>query len=126
MSKCAAIAASGNPCKGMPIDGSQFCYHHHPDNAGKLSTRGQRGGKTGGRGRPRVELANIKTQLHELADSVLDGSVGRADASVAGQLLNIVLRAVTVELQVREQMELIERLEALEEALAREEEHRAS
>src|SRR5215213_292348 len=116
MAKCTAIAASGNPCKGTPLSGSSFCFHHHPDNAGKLSARGQRGGKTGGRGRPRVELANIKTQLHELADSVLDGSVDRADASVAGQLLNIVLRAVTVELQVREQLELVERLEKLEQA----------
>jgi hypothetical protein len=52
-----------------------------------------------------------------LADGVLDGSVDRADASVAGQLLNIVLRAVTVELQVREQLELVERMERLEEAL---------
>jgi hypothetical protein len=48
-----------------------------------------------------------------LADGVLDGSVDRADASVAGQLLNIVLRAVTVELQVREQLELTERVEDL-------------
>src|SRR5215217_9243554 len=117
MAKCSAIAASGNPCKGVPIDGSQWCYQHHPDNAGKLHERGHRGGKRGGRGRPQVELSKIKTQLQDLADGVLDGSVDRADASVAGQLLNIVLRAVTVELQVREQLELVERMERLEEAL---------
>jgi len=114
MAKCSAIAASGNPCKGVPIDGSQWCYQHHPDNAGKLHERGHRGGKRGGRGRPQVELSKIKTQLQDLADGVLDGSVDRADASVAGQLLNIVLRAVTVELQVREQLELTERVEDLE------------
>jgi len=62
-------------------------------------------------------VQGIKTQLQDLADGVLDGTVDRADASVVGQLLNIVLRAVTVELQVREQEELIERLEALEESL---------
>ena len=130
MAKCSAIAASGNPCKGVPIDGSQWCYHHHPDNASKLHARGHRGGRRGGRGRPSSELkrlqarfeelaqlVKIKTQLQDLADGVLDGSVDRADASVAGQLLNIVLRAVTVELQVREQLELQERLEQLEDAL---------
>jgi hypothetical protein len=58
--------------------------------------------------------------LHELVGGVLDGSVDRADASVAGQLLNIVLRAVTVDLQVREQLELVERLEAVEQALEQE------
>ena len=34
-----------------------------------------------------------------------------------GQLLNTVIRAVSVELKAREQLELIERLEMLEEAL---------
>ena len=38
-------------------------------------------------------------------------------AAVASQVLNVYLRAVSVELKAREQLELIERLEALEEAL---------
>ena len=110
-------AASGNPCKGVPIAGSQWCYHHHPDNAHKLHARGSKGGKRGGRGRPQAELSNIKTQLQDLADGVLDGHVARADASVVGQLLNVMLRAVQIQLQVREQEELVERLEALEQAI---------
>jgi len=51
---------------------------------------------------------------------VLDGSVNRADAAVASQILNILLRAITTELQVREQQEVLERLEALEGDLDRE------
>jgi hypothetical protein len=38
-------------------------------------------------------------------------------AAVASQVLNVYLRAVSVELKAREQLELIERLEALEETL---------
>ena len=38
-------------------------------------------------------------------------------AAVASQVLNVYLRAVSVELKAREQLELIERLEALEESL---------
>jgi len=116
MAKCSAIAKSGNPCGGVPIDGSQWCYHHHPDNQGKLHARGRKGGQRGGRGRPRVELSNVKAQLQDLADGVLDGTVDRADASVVGQLLNIILRAISVDLEAREQEELVQRLEALEEA----------
>jgi len=52
--------------------------------------------------------------LQDLLDGVLDGSVDRGDASVAGQLLNYMIRSVQVELQAREQEELVERLEALE------------
>jgi hypothetical protein len=50
---------------------------------------------------------------------VLEGRQDRADAAVAGQLFNTYLRAVSVELKAREQQELTERLEALEEALKR-------
>jgi len=117
MAKCSGITQAGEACKGRPIDNSQWCYYHHPEYVEERKRHGARGGKRAGRGRPQVELSNIKTQLHDLADGVLDGSVDRADASVAGQLLNIVLRAVTVELQVREQLELVERMERLEEAL---------
>jgi hypothetical protein len=117
MGKCSGITLSGEACKGRPIDDSQWCYYHHPNYVEERKRQGSKGGKRGGRGRPQVELSNIKTQLQDLADGVLDGSVDRADASVAGQLLNIVLRAVTVELQVREQLELQERLEQLEDAL---------
>jgi len=48
---------------------------------------------------------------------VLEGSVDRSDAAVISQVLNIYLRAVSVELKVREQQELTERLEELEQAL---------
>src|SRR5215208_4162010 len=114
MDKCSGITRSGEACKGKPFDNSQWCYYHHPEYVEERKRHGAKGGKRAGRGRPQVELSNIKTQLHDLADGVLDGSVDRADASVAGQLLNIVLRAVTVELQVREQLELTERVEDLE------------
>jgi len=55
----------------------------------------------------------------ELADAVLDGTQNRASAAVAGQLLNTLIRAVGVELRVREQLDLIGRLEELEEIVER-------
>jgi hypothetical protein len=48
---------------------------------------------------------------------VLTGTVDKGVAAVASQVLNVCLRAVSVELKVNEQVELIERLEALEEVL---------
>jgi hypothetical protein len=94
--------------------GSEYCLNHDPARAEENKRRYSKGGKRGGRGRPRVELASIRTQLQDLLDGVLDGSVDRGDASVAGQLLNYMIRSVQVELQAREQDELVERLEALE------------
>lgn len=38
-------------------------------------------------------------------------------AAVASQILNVYLRAISTELAVREQLELVERLEALERSV---------
>jgi hypothetical protein len=59
-----------------------------------------------------------------LADDVLEEKVDKGVAAVASQVLNVYLRAVSVELKAREQLELVERLEVLEETLARNKENR--
>ncbi len=117
MAKCSGITQAGTACRGIPIGDSQWCYVHHPDHAEERRRHGSRGGKRGGRGRPQAELSDIKRRLLELAEEVLAGEVNRSAAAIAGQLLNTYIRAVSVELKAREQLELIERLEALEAAL---------
>ncbi len=57
----------------------------------------------------------MKSQLQDLTDRVLAGEVDRSAATVCAQLLNVKLRVVEVERKVREQDELLERIEALEE-----------
>ena len=64
-----------------------------------------------------AELTDVKRRLSDLVDDVLEGRKDRGDAAVAGQLLNTYIRAVGVELKAREQLEVVERLEALEEGL---------
>ena len=119
MGKCSGMTQAGTACKGIPIDGSQWCYVHHPDHVAERRRHGSKGGKRGGRGRPHTELASIKDRLSKMADDVLEGEVDKGVAAVASQVLNVYLRAISVELKAREQLELIERLEALEAALER-------
>jgi hypothetical protein len=123
LSRCTAIKATGDRCKVRAIEGSEWCWNHDPAHAEERRRHGQRGGKRGGRGRPQVELADIKRRLLELTEGVLsDDEEKRVDkgvAAVASQVLNVYLRAVSVELKAREQLELIERLETLEEGLER-------
>ncbi len=117
MAKCAGITQAGAACKGIPIEGSEWCYVHHPDHADERRRHGSRGGKRGGRGRPVSELARLQGRFEELADKVLSGDVERAKAAVACQLLNGARSCVRDGLTAREQEELVERLEALEGAL---------
>jgi hypothetical protein len=117
MPKCAAVTRAGTACKGVPIDGSQWCYVHDPGRADERRRHGRKGGKRGGRGRPHAELQEVKQLIRHLVAGVLKGERDRSDAAVCGQLLNVQLRAIATELQVREQLELVQRLEELEAVL---------
>jgi hypothetical protein len=118
LSGCAAITGAGTSCKGVAIDGSDYCYAHDPAHAEERRRAASKGGRRGGRGRPRVEISSIKLQLQELADNVADGSVMRADAAVIARVLSVLLSALKLELDIKEQREFVERLDALEEAVA--------
>ncbi len=119
MTLCSGIKADGGRCRAQAMRNSAWCIGHDPDQAEARRRRASKGGKRGGRGRPQAELSDIKRRLSDLADDVLEGKVARSSAAVAGQILHTYIRAVAVELKAREQMELIERLEMLEEQLER-------
>jgi hypothetical protein len=111
--RCSGITRSGSRCQRSAEGPHGLCWAHDPTNADQRRRLASKAGKS----KPDRELANIKARLSDLADDVLEGRQDRQDAAVVGQLLNTVIRAVSVELKAREQLELIERLEMLEEAL---------
>ena len=117
MALCSGIKADGGRCKAQAMHGSEWCIGHHPDKAQARRLRASKGGKRGGRGRPQAELSEVKRRLSELVSAVLEGRTDRGDAAVVSQLLNTYIRAVGVELKVREELELRERLELLEAGL---------
>ncbi len=116
MAKCSGITQAGTACRGIPIEDSEYCHAHHPGRANERRRHGSKGGKRGGRGRPVAELQDVKRQLRELAESVMAGGADRGDAAVAGQLYGTYIRAISVEVKLKEVLEVEERLAALEEA----------
>ena len=117
MAKCAGITQAGTACKGIPIDGSQWCYAHHPDRAKERRRHGSKGGRRGGRGRPIAELGALRDENAEIRRRLLEGELLPNVAAVAVQSINTDIRAVGAAMKAREQEELVERLEGLEEAL---------
>ena len=111
--RCAGTKRDNSPCTATVEPPQRFCWWHDPANADKRRRAASKAGKS----KPSRELPMIKTRLSDLADDVLEGSADKGAAAVAGQLLNTYLRAVAVELKAREQLELVERLEALEQAV---------
>lgn len=115
MARCAGIKRDGGRCEAVVTAQQTYCYHHDPAAAEKRKRVAAKGGKS----KPNRELAAIKGRLSDLADDVLTGAVDRGDAAVVSQVLNVYLRAVSVELKAKEQQELTERLEELEVLLER-------
>src|SRR5215207_9472693 len=113
MNRCPGTKRDNSPCTVMVEPPQKYCWWHDPANAEARHQAAVRGGKRAGRGRPQVELQDVKRRLSDLA-----GTVDKGVGAVTSQILNVYIRAVSVELQVREQLELIERLETLEASLA--------
>jgi hypothetical protein len=117
MSLCAGIRTDGGRCGAQAIRDSEWCFNHHPDYEQARQRRASKGGKRGGRGRPVAELAALRVENADIRRRLLEGELLPGIAAVAVQSINTDIRAVGVVLKAREQEELIERLEALEEAL---------
>ncbi len=114
MRECGDKTRSGQACKGIAIDSSGLCHAHHPDRADARRRAASKGGKRGGRGRPMIEVANLKEQLSDLYTSVLVGVVPPNVGAVAAQVAGARIRLVETERRIKETEELEERIEALE------------
>jgi hypothetical protein len=113
MPRCLGSKPDGSSCERIVGAEQSYCYSHDPARRAERERNAARGGKAKASG----ELSGIKARLSTLANDVLSGEVDKGVGAVASQVLNVYLRAVSVELKAREQLELTERLEALEEAL---------
>jgi hypothetical protein len=117
LAKCSGITQAGTACKGIPIEGSGYCYVHHPDHAEERQRHGSRGGKRGGRGRPVAELGALRVENGSIRERLLAGELQPGVAAVAVQSINTDIRAVSAALKAKEVEELEGRLEELERVL---------
>jgi hypothetical protein len=120
MARCSAYKPNGQRCKIEAMPDSDMCWSHDPSFKETRRRHAVKGGRAGGRNRPNNEIADIKDRLKKIALDVLDptSEVGRGDAAVAIQAYGQIMNAIRTQLRVREQEELIERLEALEGVLS--------
>ncbi|MDP9457967.1 MAG: DUF5763 domain-containing protein [Actinomycetota bacterium] len=113
MALCAGIKRDGGRCTATVPPSKGYCYQHDPERQEERKRNASKAGKS----KPLRELQDVKKRLSDLARDVLEGRENRASAAVAGQLLNTDIRAVSVELKAKEQQDLEQRLEELEELL---------
>ena len=109
---CRATKASGDPCKAPATGPHGYCWAHDPANAEQRSRMASKAARS----KPSRELVGLKAQLVDLTQDVIAGELETGRAAVANQLINTRLRAIELERKIREQDEILERLEALEAA----------
>jgi hypothetical protein len=119
MSVCSGIRADGGRCKAQAMRNSEWCINHHPNYEQARRRRASKGGKRGGRGRPIAELGALRDENADIRRRLLEGELLPNVAAVAVQSINSDIRAVGAAMKAREQEELVERLELLEEGLGR-------
>ena len=110
MPRCTATKDDGSPCERIVSASQKFCFAHDPARASQRS----RSASKAARSKPSRELKAVKERLRKLAEQVLSGEVDEEPASVAARVYGVYLRAVEQERKVREQEEILERIEALE------------
>src|ERR671932_1703319 len=114
MAKCAANKPDGTPCERIVRASQKYCYAHDPLHQQARS----RAARKAARSKPNRELSALKEQLFTLYEDVREGRIEPKVGAVVNQVLNTRLRAVALERDIREQEELAERIEALEQKSA--------
>ena len=113
MPRCIATKPDGSPCERIVSASRKYCYAHDPSKAAARS----RTATKAGRSKPHRELHETRTQLQDLVDKILAKKIDRGAAAVAGQLLNVKLRALVIERRIKESEEFEARLDEIERRL---------
>ncbi len=92
MGTCQAIKAGGGRCGAAAMRGYSTCYGHHPELATERRSNASRGGRSGGRGRPRTETADLKKEIRAVISGVISEEIPQGRGAVALQGFGVLLR----------------------------------
>ena len=119
--RCSAIKAGGERCQRIVGKDQQYCYSHDP---ARSSERRENASKAGAQSHKNShaadEIGALRARLREISEGVLAGQLTTARGQTVATILGVLLRSYEVERKLREQDELVKRLEAVERAYDRE------
>ena len=103
--RCQGITSQGKRCEKLIGAGQNLCFLHDPASAEKRKEMASRAAKARHGGGERAEIVELRQEMRELADKVLDRKVTTGVGSVVNQILGNLLK--TFETQ-RKQVEFDE------------------
>ena len=117
MNLCLGTKRDNSPCTVTVEAPQNYCWWHDPANAQTRKQAAAKGGKRAGRGRPQAELNQLKGEVREVIDAVRSGELDKGIGAVVFQGYGVLLKAHAVALDVQERLELLPRLEEIEECM---------
>ncbi len=114
MPRCSGITRGGDQCSASVRPGEKWCYNHDPARQDERRRNASKAGKSGGN----RDVIDLKRQLSDLYDATLAGEVDRGVAAVLTQIVNARTRLLETEARLKEQQELVERIQRMEEMIA--------
>jgi hypothetical protein len=108
--RCAAITRAGGRCQKDATEVSEYCWSHSPENANKRKQIARRGGKSKGAS---GEIVQIKREIRRIVEAVEKGQIESRVGGVVFQGLNLWIKALDTERNIRETEELAEMVEEL-------------
>ena len=114
MHRCSGIKPNGGRCERIVSQKQDYCYSHDPARQAERKRNAARGGKAKAAG----EIGEIKSQIREAIEAVQSSALDKGVGAVVFQGYGMLLRAISVGLDVQERLDLLERLEELEALMA--------
>src|SRR5215216_2584661 len=113
MPRCAGVTAANEPCSRLVSEGVPYCFAHDPDRAEARKKAASKAAKSVARN-AKTELKDAKRTLREITQRVDSGELDTRKAAVMIQAQNAIIRAVSTEVQVVDQTEVLTKLDKLE------------
>jgi hypothetical protein len=110
MHRCSGIKPNGGRCERIVSQEQTYCYSHDPARQAERKRNAARGGKAKATG----EIGEIKKEIHDAIEAVQSGELDKGVGAVVFQGYGMLLRAISVGLDVQERLEFLQRLEELE------------
>ncbi len=112
--QCLGITRDGHRCTAVVSGPSGHCYQHDPARAEERRRNSRRAGRSSGA----TEVRQLKRQLEELTQQVVEGALESGRGAVAAQLINTRIRLLEYGRRLKETEDLEARMRGIEARLA--------
>jgi hypothetical protein len=111
LNRCTGHKKDGTPCTLTARGNSAYCWAHDPSNAEQRTRNATKAGRVK---TVNGQIVEIKAQLKELMDGVVEGKKDKARVSVAAQVAGVLVRYYELERRIKVDEDLEKRIEELE------------